>query len=167
MEGLVHAFEAVFGRQDEITVVQMALRALVTYPLALAMIRLGDKRFLGEIAAFDFLLAIIIGSILSRAIAATAPYWPSLAACLALVLFHWLIARAGYRFDRLGTLVKGRSRTLVRDGEIQWDAMRRAAIGEKDLKSALRREGLAGSLDSVQLACLERNGEISVVTRPR
>ena len=163
MEEFKEAVVFLFGAGDDLATWQMALRAMVVYPVALVMVKLGDKRFLGELAAFDFLLAIVIGSIVSRAISGTAPFWPSLAASLVLVLLHRGIAIAGLRWARLGDFVKGSHRVLVRDGKIHWDEMRSAGIGEADLVSALRRRGRLQDLSAVQLACLERNGEISVI----
>lgn len=165
MEGIVHGFETVFGTQDDVNAGQMVLRAIVVYLAALAMVRIGDKRFLGEIAAFDFLLAIIIGSIVSRAISGNAPFWPSVAAAFALVLLHHAFGKLGFRFDRFAGIVKGQTRILVRDGAVQWDVMRKAAIGEEDLRSAIRRKGGIAEIQEVALACLERNGEISVLRR--
>jgi uncharacterized membrane protein YcaP (DUF421 family) len=150
------------GQQD-LDVLQMTVRALVVYPLGIAMVHLGDKRFLGGIAAFDFLMAIIIGSILSRAISGSAPFVPSIAASFALVLAHRGFAALGFRWAGFAKLVKGSPRQLVRDGEILWHEMRRSAIGEEDLREAVRHHGRTISLDDVDQAFLERNGEISVI----
>jgi uncharacterized membrane protein YcaP (DUF421 family) len=149
--------------QEELDILQMTVRALVVYPLGIAMVHVGDKRFLGGIAAFDFLLAIIIGSILSRAISGSAPFLPSIAASFALVLLHRGFAALGFHWDGFATLVKGTPRELVRDGEIQWSAMKKSSIGEEDLRGAVRRQGRTLSLDHVRAAFLERNGDISVV----
>lgn len=152
------------GAQD-LNVLQMTLRAVLVYPLALAMVRIGDKRFLGELAALDFLLAIVIGSIVSRAISGSAPFLPCLAAAFALVVLHRALAMVGYRSDRIGNLVKGRPRPLVRDGEVLWDQMRKASIGEEDLLGATRRTAGLASIEDVEQAILERNGQISVIPR--
>jgi uncharacterized membrane protein YcaP (DUF421 family) len=152
------------GRED-LNVLQMTLRVLVVYPIALAMVRLGDKRFLGELAALDFLLAIIIGSIVSRAISGSAPFLPSLVAGFSLVLLHRALAMAGFHFDRLGKLLKG-SRQLMRNGELQWDEMRKAAVGEEDLVEAVRHAAGLPAIDQARDAYLERNGRISVIPRP-
>jgi uncharacterized membrane protein YcaP (DUF421 family) len=149
--------------QPDLDVLQMTVRALVVYPLGIAMVHLGDKRFLGGIAAFDFLLAIIIGSILSRAISGSAPFLPSIAASFALVLAHRGFAALGFRWAAFAKVVKGTPRQLVRDGEILWKEMRRSGIGKEDLREAARHHGGTMSLDEVAQAFLERNGEISVV----
>ena len=44
-----------------------------------AYVRFAKKRFIGQATAFDFILVIIIGSIASRAIYGTAPFFASLA----------------------------------------------------------------------------------------
>lgn len=149
--------------QADLDVLQMTLRALIVYPLGIAMVQVGDKRFLGGIAAFDFLMAIIIGSILSRAISGSAPFIPSICASFALVLAHRGLATLGFHWDGFARLVKGNPRQLVRDGEIQWTAMRKSSIGEEDLRGAARRHGNTASLDEVSDAFLERNGDISVI----
>jgi uncharacterized membrane protein YcaP (DUF421 family) len=166
MEAIRELALTLFGSGDQgLEIGQMALRALVVYVLALALVRLGDKRFIGENSAFDFMMAIILGSIVSRAITGNAPFWPTMAASVVLVAVHWALAWVGFRSDRVGTLVKGRPRMLIEDGEIDWDQMRKASIGEEDLLSALRRNGGVEDPGDVTRACLERNGSISVIPR--
>lgn len=154
------------GKED-LDVLQMTVRALIVYPLGIALVHVGDKRFLGGIAAFDFLLAIVIGSILSRAISGSAPFLPSIAATFALVLAHRGLASLGFHWDGFARVVKGSPRQLVRDGRILWKEMRRSSIGEEDLRGAARRHGQARSLEEVDEAFLERNGDISIILRPR
>jgi uncharacterized membrane protein YcaP (DUF421 family) len=57
----------------------------------------------------------------------------------------------------------GVQQALGRDGEIQWDAMRKSHIGENDLMSALRLEARVTDLAEVKEARLERGGDISVI----
>ena len=166
MEPLVQTLENALGiGAGELGVLQMMLRAIVVYPLAVAIVRTGDKRLIGASAAFDFLLAIVIGSVVSRAITGNAPFLPCLAAGWALVLVHRLYARIGFHVGWFGRLVKGEPRTLVEDGRIRWDAMRRSAIGYEDLQSGMRRNGNMERVEQVARAILERNGDISIVRR--
>jgi len=60
-------------------------------------------------------------------------------------------------------LIKGDAHTLVEDGAISWDTMRRHHISEKDLLSALRINAKTTDLRHVGLACLERSGDVSVI----
>jgi hypothetical protein len=58
----------------------MALRAVVVYVVTVIIVRLGKKRFMGKGTAFDVILGIMLGSIVSRAITGNAPFFPALAA---------------------------------------------------------------------------------------
>lgn len=148
---------------DELTVLHMTVRAVVVYVVALLMLRLGEKRFLGKNTAFDVILGIILGSVVSRAITGSTPFFPTLGAGLVLILLHWLFAVLAFHSDWFGTWVKGNARLLVKDGQIDWTAMRKSSISEKDLMSALRSQANIATLDEVQEARLERSGDISVL----
>lgn len=144
---------------------QMLLRAAVVYFVALVLLRVGKRRFLGRSTPFDILIGIIIGSVVSRAITGNAPFLPTLVAAAGLVFIHWLLAALTFRSRRLGALVKGDSPVLVREGEVQWDAMRRSAITRLDLEEALRTRGHRADPAEVTEARLERSGDISIIKR--
>jgi uncharacterized membrane protein YcaP (DUF421 family) len=149
----------------DINVGQMSLRALVVFVLAIAMIRIGNKRFMGKNAALDVLLGIIFGSMVSRAITGNAPFLPTLVASFVLILLHWVASAIAFRSHRFGILVKGHDSTLVRDGEIQWEAMRKVHLTEQDLQEAIRNSGKQPDVSKVASAHLERNGDVSVIMR--
>ena len=150
---------------EKLTVWHMTLRAIVVYVVGIVLVRLGEKRFLGKNTAFDVLLAIILGSVVSRAVTGSSEFVPTLAAGFVLVGMHWLLAAVAFRSDRFGTLIKGRERTLIRDGEIQWDEMRGAHISKDDLLGALRTSAKVSDPGNVAAARLERSGDISVIPR--
>lgn len=152
---------------DSLSVWQMALRAVLVYGAALVMVRLGEKRFLGKNTAFDVILGIILGSVVSRAVNSTDAILATLVAGFVLVGLHWLAAVIAFHSEHLGSLFKGHPRVLVRDGEILWDAMRKSHISERDLRSALRANARLDDLGEVETARLERSGEISVLTRDK
>jgi uncharacterized membrane protein YcaP (DUF421 family) len=170
MTDIWHTIIAMLGLDSsslELSVPQMALRALIVYVIALAMVRLGDKRFFGQNTAFDLILGIIFGSIVSRAITGQSAFFPTLGAALMVILVHWLLAVIAFRFDSLSAFIKGDSRVLIKDGEIQWESMRRSHIGKHDLMSALRANGSLNSIEDVQEAHIERSGNISVIPKKR
>jgi uncharacterized membrane protein YcaP (DUF421 family) len=152
---------------EVLSLAQMALRALVVYILALAFIRLGDKRFLGKSTAFDVVVGVMFGSVMSRAITSGPDFVPVVVAGGVLVALHFLVALVSFRSDRVGTLVKGAERRLVVDGEVQLDQLRAAHITERDLLGGLRAQGQIDDVSRVQLAHLERSGDISVIERVR
>lgn len=104
---------------------------------------------------------------MSRAITGNAPLIPTLAAGLVLVLLHWVLAALAFRSHRFGKFVKGYEHTLIRDGEIDWDELRKTHVSEHDLNEALRNHGKTPDMSNVKSAHLERNGDISVIFRER
>jgi uncharacterized membrane protein YcaP (DUF421 family) len=144
-----------------------AVRTVVVYGFALVAVRLGSKRFLSQASAFDVVVAIMLGSVMSRAISASAPLWPTLLSGAVLIAVHWLLAALAYRLDWLGPLVKGRPALLVRDGRVDREAMRQAGVSDQDLEQAVRLQAGETDLSRVRQARLERDGSISVVSAER
>lgn len=150
------------GDQRDLDAAQMALRAIVVYVVTIVIVRLGKKRFMGRSTAFDVILGIMLGSIVSRAITGNAPFFPALAASAVLVGLHWLLSGVALRWRGFGTAFKGHERLLVRDGEVQRETLRKAHMTERDLWEDLRSRGVS-RLDQVAEARLERSGEVSVI----
>ena len=148
-----------------LTAVQMSLRAAVVFVLSIVMLKVGDKRFMGKSTALDVFLGIVFGSTVSRAITGNAPFGPTLAAGFVLVLLHWLFAAVAFRSHAFGKLVKGQNRLLVKDGEIEWDAMRKSHVTTHDLNEALRSNGENPDVSRIKEAHIERNGDISILMR--
>ncbi len=149
--------------QDELGVVPMALRACIVYFAALAMVRWGEKRFMGKSTAFDVILGVILGSVVSRAINSGAELLPTVVAGFVLVGLHWGLANLAFRSDRFGNLVKGHTRVLVKDGQVDWDEMRASHMSKDDLLGALRSQGRVSGWEQVKEARLERSGDVSVI----
>ncbi len=141
---------------------QIVLRALIVFIGSLIIVRLGAKRFLGRKTIFDFILAFILGSMLSRAINGSAPFFPTLVAGLAVVLFHRLLAWLSFRFHAIGRLVKGNDDKVIADGQIQPKAMARNYLTERDLMEDLRLKSHE-TASEVKEARIERSGDLSVI----
>lgn len=145
---------------------QMALRTVIIYGASLLVIRLGSKRFLSQASAFDVVVAIMLGSIMSRAINGSAPFLPTIASGAALVALHWGFGILAVRTSFFGGLVKGEPRVLIKDGVVQDKEMRRAQLTTQDLEQALRLHSRQSDPAKIRRAYLERNGRISVESYP-
>ena len=139
-------------------------RAVLMYVLVLAIIRLGKKRSLGRATAFDVILTIMIGSVAGRALTGGAPFFPSVAAMLVLVLVHWVISLITRNAAPLSALVKGHSTILVKNGRVIDRNLSSAHMSRDDLDEDLRQKGIQAPAE-VSEARLERSGELSVIKR--
>ena len=159
------AVSAVVGVDEgPITWWQMTIRVLFLFLYGVMLIRIAGPRVFGGSAVLDLILAVLIGSNLSRASTGNAPMFPTMAATAAVVFVHWLLARLAFRYNWISWLVKGHRVQLVRRGDIDWAAMRSNAIGRGDLLDAAREAGIS-KVEEIEEASLERNGKFSVTRR--
>jgi uncharacterized membrane protein YcaP (DUF421 family) len=167
MEDVLQLIEAALGlgrEAKDITVLQMALRAAVTFAVTLVIVRFGKKRLMGGNTAFDVIVGVIIGSTVSRGLTGNAPLASTLAAAAAIVAMHWIVSALAVRGRWFSRLAKGEPVLLVSEGRIDPDALRRAHMTEGDLEEALRSQGMS-DIEGVAEARLERSGRVSVIEK--
>jgi uncharacterized membrane protein YcaP (DUF421 family) len=153
------------GKATELTLLHISLRALFIFVIGIALVRIGDRRSLSEKTAFDAIFIVLIGSMLSRAINGTAPFFTTIAAGVVLMLIHRACAFGACKSHAFGKLLKGKPLTLVRDGEIDPVQMRSALISEHDFEEDLRLDAKTEDVSAIQLARLERSGDISFIKK--
>lgn len=149
----------------ELSAPQMATRAVVVFVFAVALTRVADRRMLGHNAGFDIMLLVVLGSVLSRAINGQAAFFPTLVASMVLVGLHHVVATVAFRSHGFSQWLKGRPRTLVRDGRVDDGALAKSKFTREDLDENLRRNAGIDDVAQVAEARLERNGSVSVVKK--
>ena len=149
----------------ELSFLQVSLRGVLVFIVALFIIRAGHKRSLARKTPFDAALLVILASVLSRAINGSASFLPTLGGSLIIVLFHRLLGFAAYRWHTLGIIIKGEPDILVRDGQRDRAKMRRNHISDHDLEEDLRLEAHTEDLDEIHIARVERSGDISFIKK--
>jgi uncharacterized membrane protein YcaP (DUF421 family) len=161
---LIELLLGLSARSQELTLLQVCLRALTVYLAMILFVRFGKKRFLGRATAFDAILVIIIGSTAARAITGEAPFFETLAAVVVLIALHWLISLVTETSPKIGALVKGHSTVLIRNGRIDRKALKQAHMSIDDLDEDLRQAGIDNA-SNVKEAQLERSGKLSVIRK--
>jgi uncharacterized membrane protein YcaP (DUF421 family) len=157
--------ETLFGQGEHLTVLQMCLRALVIYLLAVLYVRLAGKRAFGKISTFDNIIVITLGAMLSRAIVGISPFLHILASTLVLVFFHRFVAWITQRNHSIGKIVKGEPVSLFKDGKLNEKNLRKNLISHSDLMEEVRIKSNENSLDNIEEIFLERNGEFGVIKK--
>ena len=151
---------------QEISALQMCLRAIVVYIVTVLIVRLGKKRFMGRATAFDVILGIMLGSIVSRAVTGNAPLLPALVAAAILVAMHWVFSAIALQWHAFGRAIKGQPVLMVRHGKVDEKVMRKTHMTEHDLWEDLRGKSVS-DLAQVAEARLERSGQLSVIKAER
>lgn len=156
------------GRESaDLNSAEVAIRTVIVYLVSLALVRVASRRFLSQATAFDVIVGIMLGSIMSRAINGSALFLPTIVAGLVLVGLHWLFAFIAFHTSVFGPVVKGEPVLLIEDGEVQEEGMRFANLTPRDLNEALRLQSGDTDPKKIKRAYLERNGSISVVPYER
>src|SRR3954470_6208948 len=120
MGDVVHTL---FGEGSDLDPLQMTLRAIAVFALALGMIRVSGRRSFGQHSPFDACTTVLLGAVLSRAVVGASPFWPTVGAGAVLVVMHRGIALACVRWPRFDLLITGRHRVLVHDGNVDQEAL--------------------------------------------
>ena len=162
---VVDAIQSVVG-VDKPTIAwwQMGVRALIVFAVGLGLMRIAGARTFTRGSPLETVVAVIIGSNLSRALAGTTPFWPMLGVSVLIVALHAVLAHLTLRSPTLAFLVKRPPVELVRDGRVDKKALAAEGVDQGDIDASLREHGLT-DLEHVRLAMLERDGKISVVKR--
>lgn len=152
---------------QELTLLQLVLRAVVVFVTMYFMIRVAGRRFMAQKNVFDVVLAFLVASMLARAINGSASFWANMGLGLIIATGYRTIAWLACEFPRFGTLLKGRAVEIIINGEVKREPLKRHHVSRHDLEEDLRLAGNIGDPAAVKLARLERSGDISVERKPQ
>ena len=140
----------------------VVVSAVGVYTAFLVLVRLAGRRLLAPASIVDIAGAIALGAIMGRSILG---YTPTLGAGL-IGMATLLVLHTGFGFarrtERIGRLLSPPPLLLVSDGQVLHENLRRARLGEDDLRQRLRLAGIR-RYDEVAAAVLERTGGLSVL----
>ncbi len=166
MDSIISFLDLVFGiNSDSISLLQMLARAFVVFIFGIFLVRIGKRRFVSKMTAFDFILAIMIGSLLSRSVTEEKYFLEIITVSTFLILLHNFISYISAQSDRSTELIKGKVRVFIEDGEINWRAIKKADLTEHDLIQALRLSTNTTDLSKVLECRMERNGDLSFILK--
>jgi uncharacterized membrane protein YcaP (DUF421 family) len=153
------------GPGNELDILQISLRSILIFIFALVLIRVGKKRFLGRSTAFDIVLSVILGSVLSRSVNGSAQFLETLAASTTIVLLHWLMSFILVHSKKFANLIEGIPRQLISGGKIDHQVLKKSHLRESDLIESARIQGNVSDLNKIKESFLETSGQISVVIK--
>lgn len=140
-------------------------RAILLYCFSVGAMRVMGKRQIGQLQPYELVSAILIADLVSEPMSgAETPLLFGIVPVLALVLMHSLFGLLGMKSPAFRRLLNGSARVLIRDGSIQYDALRQVCMPVSDLLETVRAGGIL-SIGDVETAVLETNGALSVFPR--
>ena len=120
----------------------VAVKAVLMFAVAIVGLRLGERRTLAQLGAFDFAVAVAIGAIIGRTVtASSASFVTGAVALVTLLVAHRLVASIR-RHNPMARLIDHPPRVLVAEGEIQDRELGRAGLTVADVYALLRQQGV-------------------------
>jgi uncharacterized membrane protein YcaP (DUF421 family) len=137
-------------------------RTLLFYFLLLFSVRLMGKRELSSLSPADLVVAILLAELASIPIENhDIPVLAGVVSIMTIVLLELLLAFLGLKSVFLRKLVEGEPITVIKDGIIDREGLKKARYNLDELIGQLREKGWHDPSD-IQEAVLENNGEISI-----
>jgi len=155
----------IFGTGDNLDAGQMTARSFLMFFIALILIRISGMRSFGSKSAFDNIIVIMLGAILSRAVVGASPFISTVAAGITICVVHRVLAILCTRFHFISNLLKGTDQLLYGDGHLYKKNMLKADITQGDLEEGIRLAANVNSLEKTDEVRMERSGQISVVLK--
>ena len=154
-----------FGQGQNLSALQMSLRAIVIFFIALTLIRYTGMRVFGIESAFDTCIIIMLGAVLTRAIVGASPFIPTVVASVALVTVHKIIAAISVNNQVISHLVKGIPYSLYKEGKLNDKNLKKCMLSFGDIMEEVRLKLNQNSLDNIDEIFMERTGKISVIEK--
>ena len=157
--------DELFGHGSNLNSLQMSLRAIVIFFIALLFLRFSGMRVFGIRSALDTCIIITLGSVLARAVVGASPFIPTVIASIALMLIHKFIANISVSNEYISKLVKGKPLSLYKEGIINEKNLRRSSLSYGDIMEQIRLTLNQNSLDNIDEIFMERTGNISIIEK--
>jgi uncharacterized membrane protein YcaP (DUF421 family) len=127
-------------------------------------IRLFGKKELSQLSVIDLVFILLISNSVQNAmVGENTSLLGGLVAASALFILNFFLKQLIYKFPAMSKMIQGEAIMLVYKGRIKIDNMHRARITHDELLESIREHGLS-SIDKVDLAILEIDGNISILS---
>ncbi|EEG76464.1 YetF domain-containing protein [Dethiobacter alkaliphilus] len=141
-------------------------RSAILYLAVLLAIRIMGKREVGQLSAFDLVVAIMIAELAAMSMEQIdMPLHEGLIPIFTLVALEILFAFLSMKSHTIRGIVDGGPSIVIANGKIIEKEMRKLRYNMSDLLTQLRVKDVPNIAD-VQYAVLETSGELSVILRP-
>ncbi|MEU7001258.1 YetF domain-containing protein [Nonomuraea sp. NPDC046570] len=125
-----------------IPLVEKVIRTVIVYLSVVFLLRLMGRRDLAQLSPFDIVVMLLLSNVVQNAIIGPDnSVTGAVVGSVTLLTANSLLARAASSWDRLGSILEGRTTILARDGAYEPGAVRRLALRRADLDVAIKRQG--------------------------
>ncbi|MDR0384341.1 MAG: DUF421 domain-containing protein [Christensenellaceae bacterium] len=141
------------------------LRVIIIYLVALFVIRIMGKRQIGEMEPFELVITLIIADLATIPMSdPTIPLWYGILPLFLMAIIHFILSKIQMKSKKFRDLISGKPVTIVDQDGINKKALSSLNISNEEFFEMLRNEGFT-SIDEIETAVIERNGKLSVIEK--
>ena len=153
-------FESMFHLP--LPILEKLARPVIIYLVLVVLLRLFGKRELAQLNPFDLVVLLSLSNTVQNAIIGDDnSVTGGIIGAFGLLAINWLVVRVLFRSPRLTRALEGRSTVLIRDGQLDTQAMNRESLSREELLSVVHRQGFE-DFHKVRKCELEPNGTFYV-----
>lgn len=142
----------------------IAAKSIAIYFFIILAIRIFGKKELAQLSVIDLVFILLISNSVQNAmVGSDTSLQGGIAAALGLFICNYIFKFFIRKSDRLSKIIQGDKILLIHDGEIEQKGMDAAMMSFDELDRAVREHGVT-SIDKVDLAILEVDGNISILS---
>src|SRR6202051_416748 len=139
-------------------VMEKILRPVIVYLFLVGYLRLFGKRELAQLNPFDLVVLLSLSNTVQNAmIGDDNSVSGGIIGAFSLLAINWLLSRLLFNAPKLNQALQGRSTCLIDDGVVDYEALRKEVLTEKELLSVLHKQSF-DTFEEVRRCVLEPNG---------
>src|SRR5271168_1475422 len=143
-------------------VLEKILRPVIVYLFLVGFLRMFGKRELAQLNPFDLVVLLSLSNTVQNALIGNDnSVSGGIVGALTLLTINWLVVRLLYSSPKLGRVIEGTDQTLILNGMIDHEALKREVLTEEELLAVIHRQGF-DDFDEVQECSIGPNGSFYV-----
>ena len=142
------------------------IRTVLLFVVIIAVMRLMGKRQIGQLQPAELVVTILLSEVAATPMQDTdMPLLYSFVSLMLLTGFELLLSFLALKSTKMRTLLQGNSVMIIRNGEIQYEQIRKLRYTIDDILESLRQKDVF-DISEVEFAVAETNGNLSVFLKP-
>lgn len=142
----------------------ISFKSIAVYVFIVAAIRLFGKKELSQLSVIDLVFILLISNAVQNAmVGSDSSLLGGFAAAGGLFVMNFILKKIMFNHQSLSKLIQGEPLMLIYQGKIKEQALEKSGLSLDELCAAIREHGVE-SIDMVNLAVLEVDGNISVLS---
>ena len=143
-------------------VIEKVLRPVIVYLCLVLFLRLFGKRELAQLNPFDLIVLLCLSNTVQNSIIGDDnSVSGGIIGVFSLLAINYVLTQILFHLPALNKVVEGNEAVLIRDGNVDRQAVRREALTELELKTILHKQGL-NDYSEVERCVLEPSGNFYV-----